>query len=81
MKYCQLAIFPESEIEIEIEPKVTLEMARRSMKSQVRSLSKYYGIPEYIVHITLTTDYIAALDYESMNIYFVLFLSLIHLPE
>jgi len=76
MKYCQLGIFPESEIEIEIQPKVTLEMARRSIKSQVRSLSRHYEIPDYLIHLALVLDYIDTyLDLADYPMYLSLFLS------
>jgi hypothetical protein len=75
MKYCQLGIFTEYEIEIEIQPKVTLEMARRSITSQVRSLSRHYEIPEYLVHLALVTDYMEKLNGFELMMYVTLFLA------
>ena len=76
MKYCQLGIFTEFEIEIEIHPKVTLEMARRSITSQVRSLSRHYEIPEYLVHLALVSDYMEkSLDGYELTMYVALFLA------
>ena len=76
MKYCQLAIFQEFETEIEIQPKVTLETVRRSIKSQVRSLSRHYEIPEYLIHLSLVTDYIdKSLKGFELSMYVLLFLA------
>jgi predicted component of type VI protein secretion system len=75
MKYCQLAIFSEHEIEIEIQPKVTLDFARRSIVTQVRSLSKYYEIPEYLMHLALVTDYMEKLNSYELMMYVTLFLA------
>jgi hypothetical protein len=75
MKYCQLAIFTEYEIEIEIQPKVTLDFARRSISTQVRSLSKYYEIPEYLMHLALVTDYMEKLNGYELMMYVTLFLA------
>lgn len=81
MKYLQLAILPELETETEIDANLALENARRSIKSQLRMLSRRYKIPEYIFQLTLTGNYVSTLDNESKQIYILLFLSLIHLPE
>ncbi len=76
MKYCQLGIFTEFEIEIEIQPKVTLEMARRTIATQVRSLSRHYEIPEYLVHLALVSDYIdTSVKEPDLSMYVLLFLS------
>ncbi|WP_055075887.1 hypothetical protein [Pseudanabaena sp. 'Roaring Creek'] len=75
MKYCQLAIFPELETVVEVEPKVTLETARRSINSQLRSLSKYYDVPEYLVHLAYVTDYLEKLKRVELLMYVTLFIS------
>ena len=75
MKYCQLAIFTEFEIEIEMQPKVTLDFARRSMSTQVRSLSRHYEIPEYLMHLALVTDYMEKLSGYELMMYVTLFLA------
>jgi hypothetical protein len=76
MKYCQLAIFQEFETEIEIQPKVTIEIVSRSIKTQVRSLSRHYEIPEYLIHLALVTDYIdKSLKGFELSMYVTLFLA------